>query len=67
MFANLGSSEVLIIAVVLMVLLGSQKMSDLARGLGETQKEVKRMQKEYEDALKDDPKPEKKKEKKEEE
>jgi len=42
MFSNLGSGEILIIVLVLFFLFGSKKLPELARGLGESGKELKK-------------------------
>lgn len=42
MFSNLGMSEILVIAVVLMVLFGGKKFPELARGLAEAMREFRR-------------------------
>ena len=39
MFGNLGTIEVVIISLVLLVLFGSKKLKEFARGLGEVKKE----------------------------
>lgn len=51
MFGGLGSTELLIIAVVVLIFFGSKKLNELARGLGESTKEVKKVKKEYEQAV----------------
>ena len=51
MFGGLGSTELLIIAVVVLIFFGSKKLNELARGLGESTKEVKKVKKEYEKAV----------------
>ena len=53
MFSNLGSGEILIIVLVLFFLFGSKKLPELARGLGESGKELKKAKKEIESALSD--------------
>lgn len=53
MLANIGSTELIVIVLVLIVVFGTNKISGLARGLGETTKEFKKVQKEYEKSLKD--------------
>ena len=47
MFKNLGTIEVIIVSFVLLVLFGSKKLNELARGLGESSKEFKKVKKEY--------------------
>ena len=41
MFQNIGLSEILIIAVVLMVLFGGQKFPELARGMAQAMREFR--------------------------
>ncbi len=55
MLKNIGSTELLIILAILLLLFGGSKLKDLARGLGESTKELKKVKKEYDDALKDNP------------
>ncbi len=43
MLQNLGSAELIIIGVILLVFFGSKKLNELARGLGEATKEVKKL------------------------
>ena len=50
MLGNLGSIEVFIVFVVLLGLFGSKKMKDLAKGLGDSTKQVKKIQKGFEQA-----------------
>ncbi len=45
---GIGSTEIILIAVVLLVLFGSQKLVEFARGLGETKKELKKVKEELE-------------------
>jgi sec-independent protein translocase protein TatA len=42
MFNNIGSTELIIIVVVLMVLFGSKKIPEFARGLGQASTEFKK-------------------------
>lgn len=56
MFSNIGTTEVLIIAVVLMVLFGAKKLPEFARSLGESGRELKKASKEFSEALSDNPK-----------
>lgn len=53
MFSNIGSGEILIIVLVLFFLFGSKKLPELAKGLGESGKELKKAKKEIENALSD--------------
>lgn len=48
MFSNIGTSELVIIGIILIFFLGSQKLKDLARGLGESTKEIKKIKKDIE-------------------
>lgn len=50
MFGNIGSTEIIIIALVLVVLFGGKKLPELARGMGEAGKELKKAKKEIMDA-----------------
>ena len=54
MFQNIGTTEIIIIAVVLMILFGAKKLPEFARGLGESGKELKKASKEFKDALTDE-------------
>ncbi len=54
MFKNLGTTEIIIIAVVLLVLFGGKKLPELARGLGQSGKELKKAKAELEKALTED-------------
>ena len=53
MFKILGTTEIIIIAVVLLVLFGGKKLPELARGLGQSGKELKKAKAELEKALTD--------------
>ncbi|OGG26118.1 hypothetical protein A2960_03945 [Candidatus Gottesmanbacteria bacterium RIFCSPLOWO2_01_FULL_39_12b] len=44
--SNIGSTELVIIGVVLLVLFGGKKLSELARGIGESGRELKKAKKE---------------------
>jgi len=56
MFRNIGTVEIIIVAVILLILFGGKKLPELARGIGESGKELKKAQKEFQDALKDEDK-----------
>jgi sec-independent protein translocase protein TatA len=43
---NIGTVEILIIALVLILLFGGKKFSELARGLGESKHEAKKIKEE---------------------
>ncbi|MCX6816690.1 MAG: twin-arginine translocase TatA/TatE family subunit [Candidatus Beckwithbacteria bacterium] len=54
MFKNLGTGEIIVIALVLLVLFGSKKLPELARGLGQSVKELKKAKQDLQKSLKDD-------------
>ncbi len=56
MFKNLGTTEIIIIAVVLLILFGGKKLPELARGLGQSGRELKKAKAELEKALTDESK-----------
>ena len=56
MFSNIGSTEIIIIAVVLMILFGAKKLPEFARSLGESGRELKKASKEFKGAFDDDDK-----------
>lgn len=47
MFSNIGGTELVIILAVGLFFFGSKKMKELARGLGESSREVKNIKKEF--------------------
>ncbi len=51
MLSNLGSGEVVVLVIVVLVLFGSKKLNDLARGLGESVKEIKKLKKDIDHEL----------------
>jgi sec-independent protein translocase protein TatA len=53
MLGNIGTGELIVIAVVGLLLFGTKKLNDLARGLGESTKELKKVKKEYDKAVKE--------------
>lgn len=42
MFQNIGSTEIIVIAIVLLILFGGKKLPELAKGLGEASKEFRK-------------------------
>ena len=52
---NIGSTELIIVGVILLVLFGGKKLSELARGLGESGRELKNVKKEMTDAFNAEP------------
>ena len=53
MFNNIGSGEIIVVLLVLLFLFGGKKLPELARGLGESGKEIKKAKREIESALTD--------------
>lgn len=41
MLANIGSTEIIVIAVIVLILFGGKKLPELAKGLGEAFKEFR--------------------------
>ena len=56
MFKNLGTTEIIIIAVVFLILFGGKKLPELARGLGQSGRELEKAKAELEKALTDESK-----------
>ena len=48
---NIGLPEIILIAIILILLFGGKKLKELSRGLGESSKELKKVKKEYEEAV----------------
>lgn len=48
---NLGSTEVIVIFVVILLLFGAKKIPELARGLGKSMGEFKRAREEFENEV----------------
>jgi len=40
---NIGTAELVIIALIIVLLFGGKKLNELARGLGESKREVKKI------------------------
>ena len=53
MLDNIGSTEFIVIAVIGVILFGSNRVNKAARRLGEAKKEVEKAKEEYSDALSD--------------
>lgn len=53
MFSNIGSGEILIVVLVLLFLFGGKELPKLAKGLGESGKELKKAKLEIDKALSD--------------
>lgn len=61
MFQNIGTPEILIGILLLVIIFGGNKVSEVARGLGEATKEIKKAKKDLELTqveLKKEPQPE---------
>ena len=54
MFRNIGTPELIVILVLLVILFGGKKLPELARGLGKAGRELKDAKKDMEDSFKDD-------------
>lgn len=52
---NIGSTELLIILLILVIFFGTNRIAEMARKGGETLKEVKKIKNDLIDAAKDDP------------
>lgn len=48
---NLGSKEILIIALIILFLFGSKKLTEWAKGFGDAGRELKKAKKEFKDAM----------------
>lgn len=53
MFSNIGTGEIIVVLLVFLFLFGGKKLPELAKGLGESGKELKKAKKEIERALSD--------------
>ncbi|MBI4033089.1 MAG: twin-arginine translocase TatA/TatE family subunit [Candidatus Blackburnbacteria bacterium] len=52
---NIGTPELIIIALVLLFFFGGKKLTELARGAGETGRELKKVKKEFQETLNETP------------
>lgn len=43
--SNLGAGEIVVLAILVLILFGTKKLTELARGLGESVKEIKKITK----------------------
>lgn len=50
-FFGFGTNEIIVVAIILIALLGNKKMTEIARGLGESSKEIKKVKKEFDKAI----------------
>lgn len=53
MFKNLGTPELLLIAIVLVILFGTNKLTELARGAGTASRELKKAKSELDETVKE--------------
>ena len=53
MFRNIGTTEILVVVLVLVLLFGGKKITELARGLGEAGRELKKAKGELEETKKE--------------
>ncbi len=53
MFRGFSATEAVIILIILVVVFGGKKITELARGAGEATKELKNIKKDYEKAVKE--------------
>lgn len=48
---NIGTTELIIIALVLLFLFGGKKLTEIARGAGKTGRELKEVKREFQETL----------------
>lgn len=53
MFSNIGTTEIIIIALVLLVLFGAKLLPKMGKNIGKSEKELKKASKELKDVIKD--------------
>jgi sec-independent protein translocase protein TatA len=63
MFGNLGTGEIILIILAILILFGAKKIPELAQGIGKGMKEFKKALKDVEEEVKDTDKPPKKEQK----
>jgi len=51
MFDNIGTTEFVIIGVVILIFFGSSKLKEVAKGLGESGRELKKVKREFDTAM----------------
>ncbi len=57
MFGNLGTGEIILIILAILILFGAKKIPELAQGIGKGMKEFKKALKDVEDEVKTTDKP----------
>ncbi len=53
MFGNIGTGEIILIILAILILFGAKKIPELAQGIGKGMKEFKKALKDVEDEVKD--------------
>jgi sec-independent protein translocase protein TatA len=53
MFGNLGTGEIILIILAILILFGAKKIPELAQGIGKGMKEFKKALKDVEEDIKD--------------
>ncbi len=53
MFQNIGTTEILIVLVLVLILFGASILPKFGKGLGESQKEIKKAAKEFKEVVKE--------------
>jgi sec-independent protein translocase protein TatA len=56
MFGNLGTGEIILIVLVVLILFGAKKIPELAQGIGKGMREFKKSLKDVEEDIKTEPK-----------
>ncbi len=51
MLKNLGPAELVIVGILALFLFGNKKLSELAKGLGKSSKELKKIKKDFENEI----------------
>lgn len=64
MFGNLGTGEIILIVLVVLILFGAKKIPELAQGIGKGMREFKKSLKDVEEDIKSEPVEKKKTEEK---
>ncbi len=62
MFGNIGTTEIILIVLAILILFGAKKIPELAQGIGKGMREFKKAMREVEDDIKLTDKPDNKKE-----
>jgi len=55
MFGNIGTGEIILILLVILILFGSKKIPELAQGLGKGIREFKKAMRDVEEEIKQEP------------